>query len=179
MVKCAECGFLAVRNVDSRELEEAEESFREKGTGPLAKQYEGNPHLRHEKQPQCFAMVHSLRDDFKKPIEQKIPENGRVKQVILKERECGEFTKWQQGSTPKEHREMLDRKQWLDWQAGREKDDRNFRTQESKSNRRYRIIELILVSITIIVILLTAFIGRGEPTINIITPNPSEVTIEQ
>lgn len=102
------------------------------------------------------------------------------KDVIHNEIDCQEFTNWRQGSTPKEHREMVDREHSLQWQIEREDKDRVFRQQERSANRRYRIAELFLVILTIGVVLAAAFIERsGQPVINIITPNPSEVTIEQ
>lgn len=36
---------------------------------------------------------------------------GRFRHVINAERVCGDFLQWLQGSTPKEHREMLDRRE--------------------------------------------------------------------
>ena len=138
MAKCSDCGYLAVRNVDSRDLEEAEESFRRKGTGPLAEIYSGKGHLRHEKQPLCFAMVHSFRDDFEKAIKEGKPENDRVRQIIQKERPCDEFTEWKQGCTPKEHREMLDRQWMLDYRKKREQEDREWRAKEEKERRKWQ-----------------------------------------
>ena len=180
MKKCTDCGYLAVRNVDSRELEEAEEVFREKGTGPMAKVYEGNPHLRHEKQPLCFARVHSFSDDFKKAIKENIPEDGRVKQIIQKERQCDKSTDWQQGFTPKEHREMLDREWMIRQEEKRDQDARDWQSQESQRNRKWRLAEFLIAVLALGLIVLAAFIERGgQPTINIITPEPPEVIIEE
>lgn len=57
---------------------------------------------------------------------------------------------------------MMDRDKMLQWQA-----------RESERNRRYRIIELVLVIITIGAVLIAAFIERGgQPIINnYITPS--------
>lgn len=70
---------------------------------------------------------------------------------------------------------MLDRERMLQWQREREEADKVFRERESKANRRYRIIELVLVIMTVAVVLLAAFIERsGQPTINnIIQTSPS------
>ena len=80
-------------------------------------------------------------------------EVGSIKQVIQKERECGEsFTEWQLGFTPKEHREMMDRQEWRDWQERQRKDDRGWRIKEIA----------ILVLMTGGFIVLGALIGRGS-----------------
>lgn len=78
-------------------------------------------------------------------------------QVIQKERECGEsFTEWQLGFTPKEHREMLDRQEFLKWQARQRNED-----------KRWRVIELIVIGVITVVIaggftIFGAFIERGS-----------------
>ena len=46
------------------------------------------------------------------------------------ERECTFFTKWQQGFTPKEHREMIDRQAMLKWQTEREDIDKKWQIQQ-------------------------------------------------
>ena len=115
MVKCSECGFLAVRNTESHELEEADETFREKGIIPLTGHAEGRPRSRHEPLPLCFARCHDLQEEFKNvPGEDKAVPGG-VHRVIIKERQCDAFTEWQQGFTPKEHREMIDRRWERKW----------------------------------------------------------------
>lgn len=185
MVKCSECGFLTLRDRKTGQLEEVIDDYRLSGETPNYVAYEG-----YHNWPICFAMAIDLFTEVNRAAEQQHLDKSRdwakyVLGVIDKDRECPPvgkalgFTEYIQGFTPKEHREMLDRKQLLEWQVKREKDDKNFRKQENQSNRRYRIAELVLVILTIIAILATAFIGRGEPTINIITPNPPEVTIEQ
>jgi len=55
MVKCAECGFLAARNITTRELEEAEDTFREKGIPPNIIDDDGRLRPKHEQLPLCFA----------------------------------------------------------------------------------------------------------------------------
>ena len=180
MVKCADCGYLAVRNVDSRELEEVEEDFREKGTGPVVERHAGNPHLRHEKQPLCLLGAEGLSEDFRAAIENKLPENGRVRGIIQKERPCREFREWRQGSTPKEHREMMDREFLLKREDKRDADQRAWQSEESRSNRKWRFAEFLLAIVALGLIVLAAYIERGgQPTINIITPEPSGVIIEE
>ena len=71
---------------------------------------------------------------------------------------------------------MMDRDRMLQWQAGQTEKTQSFQQEESKRNQKYRIIELILVCLTIGAILYAAFIQRsGQPTINIIVPTPVSV----
>jgi hypothetical protein len=71
--------------------------------------------------------------------------------VISQERDCKGFVEWQQGFTPKEHREMLDRK----WQM-------EFEESVRKSNRKWRIIELVIaLSVGAVIALVAAMIQRG------------------
>jgi hypothetical protein len=56
-----------------------------------------------------------------------------VFKIITRDRNCdkaGKFTNYQQGFTPKEHKEMMDRKEMLEWQAKREEADREWRSKE-------------------------------------------------
>jgi hypothetical protein len=56
--------------------------------------------------PLCFQRAINFRD--------KLGGNSGAERrlaVLDEERKCGSFTPWQQGFTPKEHREMLDREQ--------------------------------------------------------------------
>jgi hypothetical protein len=155
MVKCAECGFLAARNILTRELEEAEKTFREKGTIPLTGQLEGRPQARHESLPLCFEGVYNLRDEFEEFAGKSNPQYTDVHAVINSERQCNGFVKWQQGYSPKEHREMLDRKWVLEYQEKREKDNREWQEkQESRHSRqewlRYILLGLVTIFVTLI-----------------------------
>jgi hypothetical protein len=113
MVKCSECGFLAVRNAESRNLEEVE--FKSRQDGNIGKQ-------RYVLVPVCFAMATSFDEEAKEL--QKLPEYAErrnkideyispnwsaiTKTIIHKERQCNSFVQWHQGFTPKEHRQMID-----------------------------------------------------------------------
>jgi hypothetical protein len=57
-------------------------------------------------------------------------EKEKVRSEIQRERECKSFTTWKSGSTPKEHREMIDREAMLKWQAEREEADRKWRSRQ-------------------------------------------------
>ena len=49
-----------------------------------------------------------------------------VLSVIGRDRNCISFTKWQQGASPKEHREMIDREKLLEFQENRRRNDRKW-----------------------------------------------------
>ena len=118
MVKCADCGFLALRSGRS-ELLEATASFRQSGTPE---------HLREldlYMQPLCFARAFNLQAEIRE-LDQQRSETEPHRQslaVIGLERPCKRYTEWQQGFTPKEHQEKLDR----------------------DSDRRWRLIEIALL----------------------------------
>lgn len=157
MVKCSECGFLAVRNSESRNLEEIE--FKSRETGNIGKQ-------RYVLVPVCFGMIINIDreiEELRKSPQYTIKQNEigeviwpkwneLVKIVIDKDRECTHFTKWYQGFTPKEHREMLDRQ----WQIATEEKRRI-------NDRKWHIAEIILIVILSgLFTLLGAFISKGS-----------------
>jgi hypothetical protein len=77
------------------------------------------------------------------------------KSAICEERSCEGFTNWQQGFTPKEHREMLDRLRLQEWQDKQRRED-----------KRWRIIELVILGVMTTVVaggftVLGAMIERG------------------
>jgi len=77
------------------------------------------------------------------------------KTVFSKERPCESFTRWQQGFTPKEHREMIDHQAMVKWQAEREDTDRLWREKQEKIRSRTewgRYIFLALFGIIAVVI---------------------------
>ena len=77
-----------------------------------------------------------------------------VKSVIQKERDCDAFTPWQQGHSPKEHREILDRQLLLKREEERDAD-----------SRRWRVAEFIAVIIGLVLIVAAAFIERSGITL--------------
>jgi len=125
--RCADCGFLALRHKETRELHDAELPIRD-GTAVHAdiKAYAWPP------------LCTKLRAEF--------PTAG-TSGVIQEERECSDFTQWQQGFTPKEHQEALDRQKQLDWQTKREDDDRQWRKQAREEDRKARRVDAWTVAI--------------------------------
>jgi hypothetical protein len=161
MVKCSECGFLSARNTETRVLEEIESKSRQDGN--IGKQ-------RYVLIPVCFVMAASFDEEAEElrrlpeyagrrnEIEEHIPPNWSAitSTIIHKERQCDSFVEWKQGSTPKEHQEMLDRQEWRNWQEKQRKED-----------KRWRIIELIVFGVIAVLVaggftILGALIERGS-----------------
>lgn len=75
--------------------------------------------------------------------------------VMHRQRVCNAFTPWQQGFTPKEHREMVDRQWMIDREDRRDKEMRDRedrRDREAKSRHRNELVVfgLVLGALTII-----------------------------
>ncbi len=146
MVKCADCGFLACRNVLTRQLEETEQEVRDEG-GPVIAWNTEKPIGRFEP-PICFMKSRG----YKAIPYQLFVDNSAVKAEIQRERSCELFIRWTQGSTPKEHQEMMDREEQRKWQERQRRDD-----------FKWRILELIVLVVSAgLFTLLGAWIQRGS-----------------
>ena len=133
-VKCAECGFLAIRNQHTRELHEVEASMRKEWATP--KTIIGslkNVHI-YEGLPLCFRRS----PDFPDESIGNTTASEQIIEVINGDHPCDHYTPWQQGFTPKEHQEMLNEQRMLEWQRRVEIEDREWRTnQEKLTNKRH------------------------------------------
>lgn len=128
MFKCSECGYLAVRARTSRELREAEGEYRKRGLRIAISE-----HI-----PICFAQVRDFREEIIKEKGASNLDSVNITPFISKEIYCDCFIKWLQGLTPKEHREMLDRQWQLDYQAKREKEDKEWREEQRRLDLQWR-----------------------------------------
>ncbi len=97
----------------------------------------------YERSPICFATAWDLRDE----VTEANPDE--LLRVFQRNRDCSSFTPWQQGFTPKEHREMMDRERARQWQAERERADRDWRRQQRRDDVRWRIFELLAVGVIV------------------------------
>ena len=107
-VKCAGCGFLAVRNLHTRELVEVEEDLRQKWRLVPANINVpgGGEILVYSDFPMCFRRVVDLKAEAQS--------HDQIKAAITQDRTAtcaGYFTKWEQGFTPKEHQEVINAKE--------------------------------------------------------------------
>ena len=157
--RCARCGLLASRNWVTRTLDETEQSIRD--TGEIDHVFDdtstmfheiGSGHPRYER-PLCLVGARNLWAEFGK--ECKLVD---IVVALNSERKyCGWFTEYQQGFTPKEHKEMLDRQELRDWQEKQRNEDKH-----------WRMIELVVFGVISVLVaggftILGAFIGRGGP----------------
>jgi hypothetical protein len=98
---------------------------------------------RHEWQPLCFAQVYDLRNEFMEITHRKNPTHESpdvesVRAVIHEDRDCDSFVKWRQGSTPKEHQEMIDRDRLLKLQEEQRNNDRKWQAEREEADRKWR-----------------------------------------
>ena len=103
-VTCDKCGFIGVRNIKTRELEEMEDNQRRTGQPILIRINSlGDIEPRHEKIPECIMQA----QDFS--IIPPLSSHSLPLFYMQLRQHCPQFTEWQKGSSPKEHREIRDR----------------------------------------------------------------------
>ena len=124
MVQCKNCGFLALRGKNG-ELLESPIDYREQGEHGIVVT---------EGRPLCFAMVPALREEAKSVA----ADRQKVLEVIRRDRDCQAFTAWQQGFSPKEHRQMLETERLREWQRKVEQEDRAYRDEQRQKDVEYR-----------------------------------------
>ncbi|MEE9201949.1 MAG: hypothetical protein V3U31_01985 [Dehalococcoidia bacterium] len=129
---------------------EAEQTFRKTGSLPQGKVPV------YESLPLCFARAYDLRKEVRMHIPKEIQDRELIERMVnpteddafamlQSERQCNSFTDWIQGFTPKEHREMIDRKLMLEWQTEREEADKKWREKERAADRAL-LLKLALVA---------------------------------
>ena len=62
----------------------------------------------------------------------------QITEAINGDHPCDHYTPWQQGFTPKEHREMLNEQKMLEWQRHVEIEDRQWREKRAEDDRTWR-----------------------------------------
>ena len=163
MVKCAECGFLTLRDRLSGELIEVPDDYRVSGRVPADVAYRGVHNY-----PICFVMAWNLFPEVEQAALQQVTDNSSdwgpyVSDIITRDRLCPPngkelgFTNYQQGFTPKEHLENLDRQRMLQWQAEREEADRSWRERQRREDRKWW---LVLALVAGLFTLLGVFVGN-------------------
>ena len=146
--KCIDCGFLAVRNENNHHLEEA----RRDASG-LIKEIQYEFHQGKNIQPLCFVNRVNLPfayTEVQMSTQYLIDNETKINIVLKKERDCDLFREYQQGFTPKEHREMMDRERFQEWQDKQRKED-----------KRWRVIELVVISVVAILAATIGWFLRG------------------
>ena len=121
MVKCADCGFLALRDRKTWALLPADPGYRRNAVPS-----DNSLHPI----PVCFAMARDLQVDIEEFEPGKTLTPAKILRVTQMERECSDFKKWRLGSTPKEHQEMLDRERMMDREDRRDKKMRDWQEEQ-------------------------------------------------
>lgn len=128
---CKECGYLGIRNNETRELVEVDEAYREHGRNPPGGKL---PQLYHGA-PVCTVMAHDLSQETKHA------EGRDVVEMLKQPRDCGDrgkSTAWQRGFTPKEHVQMQLLEQQQAWQRQMAEDERAWRERQEERARAWR-----------------------------------------
>ena len=183
MVKCGDCGFLALRNEAAGQLLEADLPYR-RAAMP-------SPSGIAQAIPLCFERCRDFEVDASARIDRFI-QSGRffvfpqdnMRELLFEDIECESFIRWRMGNSPKEHREMLDRQRLLEWQTGRDNTDRQWRDDQRDADRKWRWLELVVLGgVSVIVAgtftLLGAFIQRGgNDGVNVSVPAVTVVVVQ-
>jgi hypothetical protein len=155
MAKCVDCGLVCARNPETRQLEEVPRDYRKTGRPP-GWLVGGHDLWNHRElgTPLCLDRIYDLFSEFEAETVGKDEE--KCLRILGKERKCLAFTDWQQGSTPKEHREMMDRERFEKRQTDREEADRKWRSRQD--------LKLVLIAgfFTILGALLAYLLGAAN-----------------
>ena len=114
--------------------------------------------------PICFSQQINFVQEFsdagakRHPVEGEPNPYGVIAAIINAERECTKFTGWQQGFTPKEHREILDRQWMTDREDRRDVDQRKF--QERLHREQIVIMGFGIILATILAAVIAALITK-------------------
>lgn len=129
MAQCAHCGFLAAREFATNQFVEMPLMLRETGKHPPSPDNRRNIY---DSRPICFVLAHRIDQEWDRD------DPGVLLGVLNKERDCASFTDWQQGFTPKEHREMELAAEQRRWQQRESESQRQWQLdQETKADQRH------------------------------------------
>ena len=110
MVECSDCGFLTMRG-STGEFIEIDGQFRAGGNpeadSPLFRAMSSRADA--DNVPMCFAQEFDLAGETKGGPQLGKDNRASSHTTIETDRECRGWMKWQQGSTPREHRDKQDR----------------------------------------------------------------------
>ena len=129
MVKCQDCGFLSLRKHATQELIEATEYTRQQGVL--------KPDGQCEMVPVCFVKAFNFSKESQ-PRSGADENNQERVRIFTTERDCNSWVEWQQGYTPKEHKEMLDQEALRKWQEDRRESDRKFEEEIRDGERKWQ-----------------------------------------
>ena len=126
MVKCQDCGFLSLRVNETQALVETPEGTRQSG--------QLTHRSRHAFLPECFVKACSFRDEWNRTTPEHEQDQARLR-LYTTERDCKSWVKWQEGLTPREHKEMVDQQTLREWQEERRRNDRDWQEAQRKGDQ--------------------------------------------
>ena len=127
MARCVECGLIALRNVSTGELIEVDDDFRKWRKVTTLPAFDRQI----EQYPRCVALAFDLVGECEDAAQRQATATALgeftdwaqwLRPILEKDRPCKEFAEWRPGSSPKEHRDMVDRQRLLEVQRKREDD---------------------------------------------------------
>jgi hypothetical protein len=175
MVKCADCGFLAQRHVETRELRDAEGHYRKTGDIPRFHAHGQVTSYLPGEQYEVVPICTERQIDFAEISGQ------TIEQAIQEERDCPQSRDWIPGVYPKELREMVDREKLLEWQAKEGKAQRDWQSEERTRDNKWRALEMFLIAAGVVAAITIAVYGSGSggSTNSYLAPSPVATTILQ
>lgn len=131
-VRCVNCGFYSVRHVQTRELVDAELRSRQSGFMPTIAISANHNLPAYDEYSVCFVRQAGFMHEINRPCNEAAREKA-----ANDERDCRRFTTWIQGFSPKEHLEMIQEKDRLEWQAKQAQDQRDFQAEQARLTREH------------------------------------------
>ena len=148
MARCSECGFLAVRDINSNEMGEALEITRSTG------QHKNMDGKTRPAKVFCYAPSEAF------PAIQSEAPGRQIAECINEERKCDLFVGYLPGRTPQEHYKMCELREQREFNRRMLKEDREWReSQEKTSTRRFWIGLTVTVVITGILVSIAQIIA--------------------
>lgn len=146
MVKCVECGFLAVRHLETQVLVGPGDNQRKTGAPPEGMELRANLDIT----PVCAIGACELQEDVVGPIA------AYAAKAMQKERECSLFTPWIPVLSPKEHLDMTVLERQKEWQRKCQEEDQRWREdqadkqliwqhQQHQTDLRFRSLHMIIL----------------------------------
>jgi hypothetical protein len=131
MCKCADCGYLSIRKLDSNVLVEVIAGTRKTWTMP---EIPGkSQYSQFDPCPVCFVQAANLLEEARSS-----PAKDAVLPVITRDRNCSGFIKWCPGYSPKEHREMAMQIELAKLHEEQREKDRRFQDEQREKDRKWQ-----------------------------------------
>ncbi len=138
-VQCFSCGFLVLMSKRQDLIfESADHVYRTSGHPSASR--EAVVHHR----PQCYRGKWNLHGETEQEPQESGVEHWYYQQndtVIHRVRDCDEWIRWEPDYSPKEHLEERKMQEVREWQAARDREDRDFRAEQRRLDQEWRTLE--------------------------------------